>query len=1291
MNFPDLPHFRKLQKDLWQWPRSRAAIMVGAGFSLNAEPLPGVRTHFPTWRDLVWAMFEEMHSPQPGETPAQAKRREDKFNSTSPLRIASEYEATFGRSKLDEVIRSLTPDSHHRPGKLHSLLLQLPWVDVFTTNYDTLLERTEIFERKYHLVTKASELTTTFSPRIIKLHGSFPSQTPFIVTEEDYRLYPRSSAPFVNTVQQSLLENAFVLIGFSGDDPNFLEWTGWIRDELGDKHAPIYMVGPLYLGSAERSLLTRRSVTPIDLSPLFTGFSTPKGVHAPAIEWFLRSLWAARPVPRERWPRLDRGSMTVANGLPQLVEPELIIPNEVTSFPESRKPLAKEIVANVLARWRFERENYPGWVIAADSKRSSVFLKTEAWIDPLIRFAQDYPPSDRLILFREINWRLEMSMVPLFSNWIGPFQHAVDELFEDVAAGRAIQPSLEFLREKFSSSSTLADAWLEIAFGLLREARETYNDERWKVLKKQIDKIVEGHPQYFDRSQYEAALWQMWNVDRQSAKDILLRWRPEPRFPLAVIWKAGLLAELDELGEARTILRPALLELRRALGTQPQNIELLSLEGWCTYLLIAIESALDIRSWSTIRDEFRERLEELELTGCSPWPLKESFEAKIKAPPPKRPKLEQRVYGFDPGQITLSRQLGGNSIEPYLPGFAYIRHFEQASVPLRLGRINMADLLKNACSWIAPFIPFWSPALLIRAGKHQDLIKGDFLTRTQVAAMEPALAKRLYDWCLRILEREITNLPDRMTRDSAQESLLEVLSETLSRLALKVERQDHGKTFPLLLKFYEYPSVWSHISLRDCCLRWFARLFETADSETLIEWLPKLIRLPYFDSSAPDGWRDPIRLLPTGVGREVKGRLDSMPLVKDAIDWLILRVGYESGALRNAAITRLNHLYYCGLMTSEEEQKLGDLLWNNCAGNHLPDGTGLWAHGLLRIPSPKAIDVQFRVKNHILSLTPQFVVSQDANGRVSMSASRGWEQPLILEASSSSKPIIELTGEVDGTLEWTPAESKQLYSKARAWWLNDKNAFELEKKVDPFGVADSLRNAFRKLGDFLARAVIPQMKDSNDADWDELFDWLQELRAIDASPTVALPYILLHRPNEAENFEKLITADLNADTDGIVAAAAKAIRHWIQLAALDRIPKPAPTLMMALIERVVFRRKAAVVACLNQLAYLIIERPEALTASQAELLTASLIPWHHATILPMPDDTIGDFPEAERPALRVFVARLASALQIWHTKVAPEVSEPPPIKLWNESCASDPLPEIRRAFNAWTEFQKEIS
>ena len=46
-------------------------------------------------------------------------------------------------------------------------------------------------------------------PRIVKLHGSFPADFPLIVTEEDYRTYPKTFAPFVNTVQQAMMETVF--------------------------------------------------------------------------------------------------------------------------------------------------------------------------------------------------------------------------------------------------------------------------------------------------------------------------------------------------------------------------------------------------------------------------------------------------------------------------------------------------------------------------------------------------------------------------------------------------------------------------------------------------------------------------------------------------------------------------------------------------------------------------------------------------------------------------------------------------------------------------------------------------------------------------------------------------------------------------------------------------------------------------------------------------------------------------------------------------------------------------
>ncbi len=307
MDFPDHNNLLQLQKHLTRRQNLRPAVMVGAGMSRNSTPSPGVSTRFPTWGELSRAMYDEVYPLPPNATEEQIKRREREFNQKTALRIASEYEAQFKRRQLDYFLLKSIPNKDHHPGKLHKLLLDLPWKDVFTTNYDTLLERTYVPGRLYKSVQTVNDLATSESPRIIKLHGSFSSNTSFIITEEDYRTYPQRFAPFVNTVRQSLIENAFVLIGFSGDDPNFLEWIGWIRDELGNQHAPIYLVGLLALTNVDRALLSRRRVTPIDLSPVSEEVAPTGDTHSATLEWFIRCLQAVEPPRPERWPEFTKG------------------------------------------------------------------------------------------------------------------------------------------------------------------------------------------------------------------------------------------------------------------------------------------------------------------------------------------------------------------------------------------------------------------------------------------------------------------------------------------------------------------------------------------------------------------------------------------------------------------------------------------------------------------------------------------------------------------------------------------------------------------------------------------------------------------------------------------------------------------------------------------------------------------------------------------------------------------------------------------------------------------------
>ena len=196
--------------------------------------------------------------------------RRDLTKSTFRCRaLAHQVEAALGRPELDQMLRDAIPDLQHEPSPLHAELLTLPWSDVFTTNYDTLLERARrsVISRRYDVVLKPDDLGHSNRPRIVKLHGSLPSERPFIITDEDYRRYPHDFAPFVNAVRQALLEDTLCLIGFSGDDPNFLQWAGWIQDNLGHRNSPkMYLVGLLNL-PLPRKLCSSVATSPPSICP----------------------------------------------------------------------------------------------------------------------------------------------------------------------------------------------------------------------------------------------------------------------------------------------------------------------------------------------------------------------------------------------------------------------------------------------------------------------------------------------------------------------------------------------------------------------------------------------------------------------------------------------------------------------------------------------------------------------------------------------------------------------------------------------------------------------------------------------------------------------------------------------------------------------------------------------------------------------------------------------------------------------------------------------------------------
>lgn len=300
---PDQIHIDLIRSALWRGNvHGDAALMVGAGMSLNAIPRLCSVQPFPTWAGLMQPIIDRLYPDHSFPAEISERTRVLASATSSALRLAQEFVAAFGEVELETLLRQMIPDSDYTPSPLHLRLLSLKWADVFTTNWDTLLERcaAEHLPGRYSVVLTAADLPLCRRSRIVKLHGTLGSARPYILTEEHFRTYPTAFAPFVNTVRQAIMENVLCLIGFSGDDPNFLQWSGWVRDQLGDQARRIYLVSLEPIRSSQRAMLAERQVVPIDLSGVFPGSSHDRAARS--LEWFLINLEAGQPADPRDWP-----------------------------------------------------------------------------------------------------------------------------------------------------------------------------------------------------------------------------------------------------------------------------------------------------------------------------------------------------------------------------------------------------------------------------------------------------------------------------------------------------------------------------------------------------------------------------------------------------------------------------------------------------------------------------------------------------------------------------------------------------------------------------------------------------------------------------------------------------------------------------------------------------------------------------------------------------------------------------------------------------------------------------
>lgn len=483
--------------------QGRASVMVGAGFSKNARLAAGARMK--NWYELCC----DFHTSLFGLEPSDAD-----FSLKSALRLAQQVECAKGRDALDEIIRDSVPDEMATPDYLHKLLVGLNWRDIFTTNYDTLLERAAVSVYKhYHTVTSRDSLIYRKHPRIVKLHGSFPDNHPFVITEEDYRTYPQQFPEFVNTVRQAMLETQFCLIGFSGDDPNFLSWLGWIRDIMGERMLPVYMI---YVGKrphdAEVFLLEKRKIRMIVTDEIDSNPDV-------AMDFILCYIGDKYTKPSEWCARID----------------------------DKYNSDTKEQVIALIDSMKSVRKSYPDWMLLPagkikefdDCRKEIIFL--EKGYKLLER-------REQIHLLYELNWRIVTSFMPIWleKDW---FNKAITDAINDF--------------NKFDYE--LQGMVKEMALTSLRTLRIRRSEEFADLLENLKLVITSHDSSLYPALTYEEALWYLGWCDYDKLNSLIDDWHVTSEDYLNVVRKSRILIEIGRNDEAQNLLESALDGVRRVL------------------------------------------------------------------------------------------------------------------------------------------------------------------------------------------------------------------------------------------------------------------------------------------------------------------------------------------------------------------------------------------------------------------------------------------------------------------------------------------------------------------------------------------------------------------------------------------------------------------------------------------------------------------------------------------------------------------------------------------------------
>lgn len=178
----------------------KASIFIGSGLSREAN--------YAGWSDILKDCAAEIGL---------------NVNSEKDLITLAEYYINSRqRTKINDTIKEFFNDEKGLPQDTHKIIASLPISSIWTTNYDSLIERAlSSSEKSFTVLTDDKSYINIDSRAMVtihKIHGTYSSPDKCIITRTDYERFSQNHDIVLSELKSEMCSKSFLFLGYSFSD-----------------------------------------------------------------------------------------------------------------------------------------------------------------------------------------------------------------------------------------------------------------------------------------------------------------------------------------------------------------------------------------------------------------------------------------------------------------------------------------------------------------------------------------------------------------------------------------------------------------------------------------------------------------------------------------------------------------------------------------------------------------------------------------------------------------------------------------------------------------------------------------------------------------------------------------------------------------------------------------------------------------------------------------------------------------------------------------------------------------